>query len=174
MLAYVLVVAVIAARILFRPLAFAPVAPALLFFGAYAPRKRMWVPLALFAAADVYLNSAYGYPLTADILVSWAYYAAVLLAGSALLSGKVRALRVGATAIGASAAFFVVSNFAVWAVWNMYPKTLAGLAACYAAALPFFRNQFASDILFTAVMFAIPMTVASLRPAEAKNNVRVA
>ena len=35
----------------------------------------------------------------------------------------------------------VISNFAVWAAWNMYPKTLAGLATAYGAALPFFRNQ---------------------------------
>ncbi len=175
MLAYVFVLAVIVARILFRPLAFAPVAPALLFFGAHLPRKRMWIPLALLAAADVYLTKMeYGYPLTADHLVSWAWYAAILWLGSAWLKGKARPLRVAAAALTSSVSFFVVSNFAVWAVWNMYPKTLEGLAACYVAAIPFFRNQIASDLFFTAVMFAIPMAVEALRPAQAEDHIRAA
>ncbi len=166
MLAYVLILAVIAARLVFRPLAFAPVAPALLFFGAYAPRKWMWVPLALLATTDVYLTrSSYGYPFPADVFVTWAWYAVVLLAGSLLLKGKVGALRVGAATVGSSVAFFVASNFAVWAVWNMYPKTISGLAACYVAAIPFFRNQFASDLIFAAVMFALPLAIQALRPA---------
>jgi hypothetical protein len=36
---------------------------------------------------------------------------------------------------------------------DMYPRTLAGLAACYAAALPFLRNQVAGDLLYTGVLF---------------------
>jgi hypothetical protein len=165
MLAYLLILAVIVARIVFRPLAFAPVGPALLFFGAYVPRKWMWAPLVALAATDVYLTrSSYGYPFTADALVSWVWYAAVLWAGSALLKGRIRPLRVGAVTLAASIAFFLASNFAVWAVWNMYPKTLAGLMACYVAALPFFRNQFASDMIFAAVMFALPAAVAALHP----------
>lgn len=168
MFAYILLLAVVVARIVFRPLAFAPVAPALLFFGAYMPRKCMWVPLALLAATDVYLTRTGGYPFTADTLVTWAWYAAVLWAGSALLKDRVRPLRVAASTMTASIAFFVVSNFAVWAVWNMYPKTLTGLAACYVAAIPFFRNQFASDLLFAAVMFAVPAALHLLRPAEAR------
>ncbi len=169
MLAYILIVAVILARLVFRPLAFAPVAPALLFFGAYAPRRWMWVPLTLLAATDIYLTrSTYAYPFTADVLVTWAWYAAVIWVGGAVLKGKVGALRVGASTVAASVAFFVLSNFAVWAVWNMYPKTLSGLAACYVAALPFFQNQFASDAIFAAVMFAIPLAIPALRSAEAK------
>jgi hypothetical protein len=172
MLAYVLILAVIVARIVFRPLAFAPIAPALLFFGAYMPRKWMWVPLVLLAATDVYLTrSTYGYPFTADILVTWAWYAVVLWAGSALLRDKVRPVRVAASTMSASIAFFALSNFAVWLVWNMYPKTAGGLAACYAAALPFFRNQFASDLLFAGVMFAIPAVLHALHPSEAKSAV---
>ncbi len=168
MLAYVLIVAVILARLVFRPLAFAPVAPALLFFGAYVPRKWMWVPLSLLAATDIYLTrSSYGYPFTADVLVTWAWYAAVILAGSLVLKGKVRTLRVGGAALAASISFFLLSNFAVWAVWNMYPKTLNGLLTCYVAAIPFFRNQFASDLIFTAVMFALPAAIEALRPERA-------
>ena len=58
-----------------------------------------------------------------------------------------------------SISFFVISNFAVWLVWNMYPMSWAGLAACYEAGLPFFRNTFAGDMLFTAMFFSVPAIV---------------
>ena len=38
-------------------------------------------------------------------------------------------------ALVTSISFFLISNFAVWAVGGMYPKTLPGLAACYVAGL---------------------------------------
>jgi hypothetical protein len=47
--------------------------------------------------------------------------------------------------------FFVVTNFACWLLW--YPHTPEGLVACYAAALPFFRNTVLGDATFAAVLF---------------------
>jgi len=175
MLAYVFVFAVIAARLLLRPLAFAPVGAALLFFGARAPRKLLWVPLALLTITDLYLTLAvYGQGLKADQIVTSAWYLAVMLMGSAFLKRAVRPVRVLVSALGASVSFFVLSNFAVWAVWPTYPKTLSGLAACYVAAIPFFRNQVASDVFFTAVMFAIPMAIEALRSSESQDHIRAA
>ena len=49
--------------------------------------------------------------------------------------------------------FFLVSNFAVWAEWQMYPRTLAGLGACYVAALPFFRSSLTSELCFSLLCF---------------------
>ncbi len=175
MLAYVFIVAVIAARVFFRPLAFAPVAPALLFFGARLPRKMFWIPVALLTAADLYLTFAvYNEGLKADQLLTSFWYLAILFLGNALLKGSVKPLKLAAAAVSASVAFFVVSNFAVWAVWPTYPKTLAGLVACYVAAIPFFRNQFASDLIFTAVMFAVPAAISALRPKDADDHIAAA
>ncbi len=172
MLAYVLVLAVIIARIAFRPLAFAPVAPALLFFGAYMPRKRAWIPLVALAAADLYLTvSSYSYPLTADVLVSWGWYAAVLFGGAALLKHQVRPVRVAGAGLAASISFFLASNFAVWAVWNMYPKTLGGLVDCYVAAVPFFRNTLAGDLFFSAVLFGIGALVSGYASEKAHGRI---
>ncbi|HLG94272.1 MAG TPA: DUF6580 family putative transport protein, partial [candidate division Zixibacteria bacterium] len=47
-----------------------------------------------------------------------------------------------------SALFYFVSNFGVWASGSMYPPTWAGLAQCYAAALPFLRNTLTSDLIY--------------------------
>ena len=167
MLAYLFVIFAAAVHIRFiaLPFSFTPVVAALLYFGARMPRKQMWVPVALLAASDVYLTRVtYGYPLTADHFVTWAWYAAMLLLGSVLIKGF-SPLRIGASTLIGSVSFFVVSNFAVWMVWQMYPKTFGGLTTCYVAGLPFFRNAIISDMLFTAAFFGIGYLV-SLRSAD--------
>lgn len=162
MLAYVFVLFAVAVRFMPHPLAFTPIAAALLYFGARGPRRQLWVPLALLAASDVILTKiVYSYPLTWDHFVTWAWYAAILLLGTRLRENT-NWLRVGGAALASSVSFFVVSNFAVWACWAMYPKTLSGLMTCYAAGLPFFRRGVAGDLLFTAVMFGVPAVAATV------------
>jgi hypothetical protein len=46
----------------------------------------------------------------------------------------------------ASLTFFILSNLGSWYFW--YPHTLTGLAACYIAAIPFYRNTLFSDLIF--------------------------
>jgi hypothetical protein len=58
-----------------------------------------------------------------------------------------------------------LSNFATWASWDLYPKTLNGLMECYVAALPFFRHALAGDLIFAAAMFATPMALHALSGA---------
>jgi hypothetical protein len=165
MLAYLFVVIAVAVRFLPHPFAFTPVGAALLFFGARMPRKRAWIPVALLAASDVVLTtSRYGYPFTADHLLTWMWYAAIVLLGG-LLAGNSRPIRLAGASLVTSVSFFLVSNFAVWAAWNMYPKTAAGLMMSYAAGVPFFRNTLVSDLLFTFLLFGIG-ALASLRHTE--------
>jgi hypothetical protein len=163
MLAYVFVVLSIVLRFLSLPVSFTSVAASLLYFGARQPRRRMWIPLVLLVGADVVLTKmVYAYPLSADHFVTWAWYAAVLLLGGKLKENS-SALRVGGAALAASVSFFLLSNFAVWVVWEMYPKTLAGLGACYVAALPFFRHSLAGDLFFSAAFFGLGALVAGVR-----------
>ncbi|MFZ0799767.1 MAG: DUF6580 family putative transport protein [Terriglobales bacterium] len=162
MLAYLFVIFAVLSRMPFmpHPWNFTPVAAALLYFGARGSRRRLWVPLVLLAASDVILTKfVYAYPFTWDHFVTWAWYAAILLLGSQLRENS-NWLRIGGAALASSISFFVVSNFAVWACWNMYPKTVPGLMTCYAAGLPFFRRGIAGDLLFTAVMFGLPAIAA--------------
>jgi hypothetical protein len=84
-----------------------------------------------------------------------------------VLSRNASVPRLARAALGMSVSFFVVSNFAVWTAWrNMYPATLSGLMTCYAAALPFFRNQIAADLLFTAVFFGVGAAIAHRKEAD--------
>src|ERR1039457_1982862 len=162
MLAYLFVVFAILMRMPFmpHPWGFAPVAAALLYFGARGSRRQLWVPFALLAASDVILTKfVYSYQFSWDHFVTWTWYAAILLLGTQLRRNT-NWLRVGGAALASSISFFVVTNFAVWSSWNMYPKPLSGLMTCFAAGLPFFRRGIAGDLLFTAVMFGVPAVAA--------------
>jgi len=44
-------------------------------------------------------------------------------------------------------------NCAVWAASSIYPHDARGLLACFAAALPFFRNSLAGDAFTAAGLF---------------------
>ncbi len=167
MLAYLYVLLAIAVRFLLAlrvlpfEFNFTPLAAALLFFGARTDRKRMWIPLLALAATDVALNRfVYGYPFTGDLPITWAWYAGIVLLGGWLKQND-RPLRVAGAALAASVSFFLVSNFAVWAVWNMYPKDAGGLLQSYVMALPFFRNTVASDLLFSTLFFGLPVLVSA-------------
>lgn len=171
MLPYLFVLLAIAVRFLpfagplnFLPHAwhFTPLAASLLFFGARGSRRQRWVPLALFAATDVVLTKfIYSYSLSWDHLVTWAWYAAILWLGSNLRE-KSGPVRVVGAALASSLSFFLISNFAVWAAWEMYPKTLHGLMMSYDAGLPFFRGTVESDLFFSIVFFGTPVFVLAL------------
>jgi hypothetical protein len=167
MLAYLFVVIAVVFRFLIpylhsQPWHFTPVAASLLFFGAYASRRQMWFPVVMLVGSDVILSKfVYHYPLSWDLLVTWAWYAAVVALGT-VLSRHRKPLWIIGSAVASSVSFFLLSNFAVWAAYNMYPKTLSGLVTCYAMAVPFFRGTFASDLLFTPVLFAVPVLIKQL------------
>lgn len=171
MLAYLFVILAVAVRFLPHPMAFTPVGASLLYFGARGPRRQMWVPLALLAGSDVILTTLfYRYPFTWDHFVTWVWYAGMLWLGTALRANA-GVLRIMGSALAGSVAFFLVSNFAVWAAWkDMYPMTFAGLMTCYDAGLPFFRRAVEGDLLFTAVMFATPVVLHSLSERLQKPN----
>ncbi len=163
LLAYVFLLLAIAFRFAPHPMAFTPIAASLLYFGARAPRRHFWVALLLLGLADLVLTRlVYSYPYRADQLVTLAWYAAALWIGTRL-GNRARALRVLGGALAASVSFFIVSNFAVWAVYpNMYAHNLGGLAAAYVAGLPFFRNDAAATLLFSALFFGVPALYRSL------------
>lgn len=91
--------------------------------------------------------------------------AAVVYAASAwpvLLGGIVNRGRWAAVVGGAAASavvFFLTTNLAHWYFIGGYPRTMAGIVACYAAALPFFRPL--GDVGWSLVLFAGILTVVA-------------
>jgi hypothetical protein len=135
-------------RLVPHPPNFSPIAAMALFSGAYLPRRGLAfvAPLGAMLLSDAVLGFHSGMPVVYGSL------ALVVLLGF-LLSGKRTVGRVIGAALASSVLFYLITNFAVWAGGDMYPKTLAGLAACYAAAIPFFQNSLAGDLLFTGLLF---------------------
>jgi hypothetical protein len=172
MLAYIFVLLAIAVRFLpfagplnFFPHAwhFTPVAASLLFFGARGSRRQFWIPLVLFAAADVILTKfIYASVFSWDQLVTWAWYAAILWLGS-YLGQKVTFWRVVAAALTSSVSFFLITNFTSWVVLTqMYPRTFGGLMMSYTAGVPFFRATAESDLFFSIFFFGVPVFLQAL------------
>ena len=148
---YVLVGMVLAAaafRLLPHPLNFAPIAGMALFGGAHFSEKRQafLIPLAAMLLSDLVI----GFHST----VPFVYLSFILIVGIGMMIRKRRQiLPIAGAATASSLLFFAVTNFGVWAVQDLYPKTAVGLGACYIAALPFLQNTLLGDALTTAVLF---------------------
>jgi hypothetical protein len=172
MLAYLFIVIAVAVRLLPHPWHLTPIGAALLFFGAKRPVREWIAPLALFGATDVYLTTMqYHMHVSVDHLVTWAWYLAALGIGYMLVR-KVDPLRVVGASLASATSFFVVSNFAVWAFGDMYAKSFAGLVQCYTMAIPFFRGTFASDLIYTPVLFSVPVALKLIERKAAEARVR--
>ncbi len=70
-----------------------------------------------------------------------------------LIRCRLAPLTVGGAALAGSVQFFIITNFGVWLVSDLYPKTAAGLVNCYVAAIPFFRNMLVGNAFYTLVLF---------------------
>ena len=150
-----LVVFAIATRVIFNALHvynFNAVMAAGLFAGAYLGSRRIGlvIPLLAMLATDVALGF-YNWQL---MLFVYASLASAVFIGQYYSKNRTLPRFVGSV-LGGSALFFLVTNGAVWllSVDAIYPKTIAGLAECYAAGIPFYRSTLVSDLLWSTVLF---------------------
>jgi Family of unknown function (DUF6580)/TonB-dependent Receptor Plug Domain len=143
-------------RLIPHPPNFVALGALALFSGARLPLRWAWaVPLGALALSDVFLDFGTGRAAVSGVRITiYATFAAIVLAGRAL-RGREGVGRLAAFSIGASLLFFVTSNFAEWVADPKYPKTPAGLALCYAAAIPFFWATLTADLLGTAALFGL-------------------
>ncbi|HEY3248557.1 MAG TPA: DUF6580 family putative transport protein [bacterium] len=162
----VLVLAAAGARLLPHPPNVTPIAAMALFGGASFDDARMAlaVPLAAMLLSDVVLGLHATMPFV--------YLGFLLIAGIGLWLRTRRSIpTIAAGAVVGSIAFFLITNFGVWATTTFYPKTAAGLWAAYVAGLPFFRNTVLGDLFYCAVLFggwaALERIVPSLRTGAA-------
>jgi hypothetical protein len=141
---------------------FTAVGGSLLYFGA---RRSLWqgiIPVSALVASDYYLTThVYGMPFAArEYIITWAWYAAVIVLGALLLHRRTTVARVASAAFLAPTSFFVASNYAVWVGQNgLYPHTFAGLVTCYIAGLPFYAYDLLSTAIIAALAFGIPALV---------------
>jgi hypothetical protein len=173
-----LIVLAALSRLLPHPPNFAPIT-ALAVFGAirYADRRTaILTPLLALFLSDLAKEVLYRYGLSPQWGLyrgMWTVYGAttlVVLLGR-LAWGTRSAGVIAGTTLAGSCLFFMLSNFAVWAGGSLYPHTVEGLAACYSAAIPFFRNALLGDAFYAAVLFGAwalaEARIRSLRPSPA-------
>jgi hypothetical protein len=147
-IALALIVFGVVMRLLPHPANLAPVGAIALFGGAVLPRKLgWWLPVAVMIISDAIIGFYSG------IAFTWLGFLLVGLYGMSL-RGYSNWFRVPFGALGSAVIFFMVSNFGVWAAGHMYANTWAGLVQCYEMALPFFRNTFVGDLLYSTVLFS--------------------
>ena len=145
-------------RLLPHPPNMTAIGAASLFSGA---RLRGWqaflVPLACMLVTDPLLGFLYGFRPFSWV-TPFIYAAFLINVGlGRWLAHTTQPTRIGALAVFGSLQFFLLSNFGVWLVGDghVYPSTLAGLTACYVAALPFFGRTLVGDLGYAAVLFGL-------------------
>jgi hypothetical protein len=160
LVAAALVVLAAASRAVPHPWNFTPMVAVALFGGARLPR--WWIAalavLGCLALGDIVIGV---FPYEG---MAWVYgsMAAVVAIGHAVRDRGMLGALLGALAGGAL--FFAITNFAVW-TGALYPHSAHGLLDCYTAALPFYRNQIAGDLLFTGALFGAHALAVSARRA---------
>lgn len=140
----------VTARLLPHAPGFMPVAASGLFAARVLrmPALAVIVPLAAMALSGLGLAGD-------DWRISLVVYGAIAVPALAGIYSRrwQGALPVVGTMVFGSLAFFVLSNFAVWAFSGMYPLSLEGLTQCYVLALPFLEKTVLGDLFWTAVLF---------------------
>ena len=169
------------ARLLPHPYNFTPLGAIALFGAAYFANKKwaLLVPLLALWISDLFLNN-YVYSafydgfawFTGGFIYLYGSLALTVVLGFILLK-KITVGRVLGGALGASVLFFAVSNFGVWLSSPMYPLTAEGFLMCYTAAIPFFHNTLAGNIVYSAALFGayewLKQTYPSLQPLEVRS-----
>jgi hypothetical protein len=137
----------VVSRLVPHPWNATPVMAIALFAGTYLPgRWGVLAPLGIVAISDL----AFGWHNT--IPFTWGAFALTGLLGG-WIQRRPSAGRIVTASLTGSVLFFLITNFGVWAVGELYPSTAAGFWQCYVAALPFFRGTLLGDLVYTAAFF---------------------
>lgn len=145
--AMILIAIAVAYRLFPHPANFTAITAVALFAGTILPRRyALAVPLIAIVVSDVFIG------LHSLFLVTWATLVVVTWLSHQYLR-NISSLRVMSASVGASALFFLTSNFAVWVEGRLYDHTWSGFVTCFYNALPFFRSSLLGDLLFSGILF---------------------
>ena len=125
-----------------------------IFGGSVIKDKKLafLLPLSALLLSDVCLQlftSRKGFYGTTQIFV---YAAFMLITFLAMFIRKKSVGNIAFAAVWSGLIFFVISNFGVWVSSTTYRHNLTGLLACYAAALPFYKNELFGNFLLNSIM----------------------
>ena len=148
LLVLVLIVLAAALRIAPHPWNFTPIGAMALFSGAVLRDRRLafLFPLVALFAGDAFIGF---HKLIPVVYASFLVNVAIGL----WLRDRRTIGRISLTTLSGAIQFFLVTNFGIWWLLTSFPKSAAGLAACYLAGIPLFWNTLGGDALYTALLF---------------------
>ena len=150
-------------RLLPHPPNFTAIGAMSLFGGIYLSQRwiALLVPLVSLFISDLILNNVV-YSAFNNGQFVWFYDGFAWIYGSVALTvvlswvmlRRINPTNVVLTSVICSILFFLITNFGSWTSGGLgYPKTAVGLLECYTAAIPFFINSLAGDVVFCGVLF---------------------
>ena len=157
-------------RLIPHPANFTPVTNLCLFSGSKL-RKRYALPLmfVLLALSDMLLAHFKGYP----VFSSWTFFSytgfAAMILFSSTLSNNPSTKKLLGCVLSFTVLFWLWTNFGVW-LMGYYSHTLAGLGACYIAALPFLRNALVGNLVWMFVIWGSFATIKQFKLTMEGNN----
>lgn len=158
---YLLIALAVASRLIPHPVNFTPVAALGMFVGAYdSKRSGLLTTLAVLLASDFLLGF---YDAAAMAFVYGGFLLSALI-GWALCRKERTPFRVAGASLAGSVVFFALSNFGSW-LTPWYPHTVDGLVQCYVAAIPFFKNTVAANLVYGLGLFGLYEAARALRAA---------
>lgn len=147
-----------------RPFGFAPHWAMAVFGGAVIKDKKLAIILPLIS---IFLSDTlYQLLFINGQSTIWGFYKGQLsnyiLFGSLVVFGlmirkKINWVNIIAASLAAPSAYFLISNFLVWAAGAGYarPKTFSGLLQCYGDGVPFYQMSLIATISFSVVFFGV-------------------
>ena len=130
-------------------------------------KESFWLTFAIIALSDRFIGNSNIF------LFTWSGFLIPALLSSVFIQKILKKLVTGyrlpvtvitlsSVALASNLFFYFWTNFGVWFLGNMYPKTVIGLAMSYINALPFLRYQLISTLIFIPAGFVLTETVISL------------
>jgi hypothetical protein len=143
-----------------------PLAAAALFAGFYFTQRWMaiLVPVVILSISNLALPQYDSLPVMVSVYLAMTI---PVLLGELLRrfqTWPALAVTGPLAALVPSTAFYLLTNFAVWAFESYYPHTPTGLAECYAAAIPFYRWMVAGDVVYMAILFGCYAVARQFEP----------
>lgn len=139
-----------------------------------AVAERLWLDLGpnvelvtlMSVLASVYLGRRWGVAValvaliisdlilgnTLIMLFTWSAFVLIAWGGQQVRHSPARA---GIYGLLAALFFYLYTNFGVWLIGGLYPKTWLGLVECYLMGLPFFKIHAVSSVFLLGGSFAL-------------------
>ena len=125
-----------AIRLVPHPPNMTPIAAMALFGGVYFASRRaaFLIPLAAMYLSDLAIGFfVYDFGWFHSFMPFTYISFVVTVCLGLLIRRRFTPLKLGCAALTGSVSFFLITNFGVWLVSGLYPKTIAGLGSCYVA-----------------------------------------